>query len=82
MFGTPVVFLEKNISEFVHDGQEGISVKDNTDYNAIKTAIVKIGDSFDYYSGMCRNRFLQSFYYQNYNGMMENLFQEAFGDVI
>ena len=73
MFGTPVILLEKNKSEFVCDGKEGIAVKTNTDYYAIKEAIEKIKDNFVYYSGTCRNRFLQSFYYRNYNGLMESL---------
>lgn len=76
MFGTPVVFLEKNSSEFVYDGKEGIAIKTNTDYDAIKEALKEIKDHFTYYSEMCRNRFLQSFYYRNYNCLMEGLLQK------
>lgn len=76
MFGTPVVFLEKNVSEFVCNGKEGIAVKANTDYDAIKEAIVKIKDHFTCYSEMCRNRFLQSFYYRYYNRLMGSLLEK------
>ena len=76
MFGTPVVFLDKNRSEFVRDGKEGIAVKSNTDYDAIKEAIKEIKGHFAYYSEMCRNRFLHSFYYRNYNCLMESLFEK------
>ena len=71
MFGTPAIMLNKNLSEFAEDGKEVVAIDDNTSYTAIKQAVERVMADFSAYSSACRKRFLDVFYYRNYNHLME-----------
>lgn len=73
MFGTPVVVLEKNENEFASDYVEGRLISDNTDVIEIETAVKEIILNFESYKNNCRERFLSTFYYKNYNSNIEEI---------
>ena len=73
MFGTPAIVMKKNLSEFVEDGNEVIAIEDNRSYDEILHAIQLIRDRFEDFSVTCRTRFLNTFYYRNYNQEMERI---------
>lgn len=76
MFGTPAIVLKKNLSEFVVDGREVVAINDNRDYDEIKNAIVRIVKDFDSFSALSRTRFLNTFYYRNYNQLMNDVLKK------
>ena len=67
MFGTPAIVMKKNISEFMEDGKEVIEIVDNKSCDQIETAVTTILDNYQAYSNACRERFLTTFFYNNYN---------------
>lgn len=77
MFGTPAIMMRHNLNEFAHDGEEVVAIDDNKSYEQIEDAIRIIVDDFDRFSNNCRNQFLQSFYYKNYNEKMAEICARA-----
>ncbi len=73
MFGTPAIVLEKNVSEFVEAGREIETVEDNHSCEQIEKAVSKIVDNFEDYSKNCRERFMTTFFYRNYNKTLEEI---------
>ena len=73
MFGTPVVVLRKNLSEFTEDGRDVVAIDDNGSFEEIENAIMRILDGFDSFSNNARNRFLSTFYYRNYNDQFRQI---------
>ena len=67
MFGTPAIVLRKNLSEFTVDGLEVAAINDNTSFEEIEIAVLRIMDDFDHYSSAARKRFEEAFYYRQYN---------------
>ncbi len=76
IFGTPAIVLEKNISEFAANRCEVIYIKDNTSFEQIKEAVEAILLDFSNYSNNCRQRFLKTFHYKNYNRTIENIIRK------
>ena len=77
MFGTPVIILEKNENEFASDSVEGKLISDNKDEIQIEVAIQEIISNFDSYKNNCRERFLSTFYYKNYNSDIEEILRKS-----
>lgn len=73
MFGTPAIVLRKNLSEFTEDGKEVVAIDDNTSFEEIKNAVVKITGSFTQLSDAARKRFEETFYYKKYNNYLEQV---------
>lgn len=73
MFGTPAIVLRKNLSEFTVDGKEVVAIDDNTSFEEIKNAVVKITDSFTQFSEAARKRFEETFYYRKYNDSIKKI---------
>ena len=73
MFGTPVIVLEKNISEFAVNGYEVVSIRYNYSFEEINKAVETILSDFSRYSNNCRQRFLNTFYYKNHNQIIEKI---------
>ena len=67
MFGTPAIVMKKNLSEFVEDGKDVVAINDNTSYEEIRQAVEYMKHDFQSFSAACRKRFLNTFYYRNYN---------------
>lgn len=67
MFGTPAIVLRKNLSEFTMDGQEVAAIDDNTSYEEIEKAVLRITNEFEHYTSAARKRFEDTFYYRQYN---------------
>lgn len=67
MFGTPALVMKKNLAEYTVHGQEVVAIEDNTSFEEIELGIKKIMADFENYSGNCRKRFLETFYYKKYN---------------
>lgn len=67
MFGTPAVVLRKNLSEFTVDGQEVAAIDDNTSFEEIEKAVLRITGDFEHFSSAARKRFEETFYYRKYN---------------
>lgn len=76
MFGTPALVLRKNCNEFAHDGMEIKAIEDNTNKDEIAAAIVEVKKNFMVYSSNCRKRFLESFYYRQYNEQFRELIEK------
>lgn len=74
MFGTPAIVLRKNLSEFTEDGKEVVAISDNTSFEEIQDAVIRIMASFDSFSSFARERFEKAFYYRQYN--------ETFRDIL
>ncbi len=73
MFGTPAIVLRKNLSEFTEDGKEVVAIDDNTSFEQIEEAVVRIMESFTDFSNAARKRFENSFYYKKYNELTKSL---------
>ena len=73
MFGTPAIVLRKNLSEFTEDGKEVVAIDDNTSFDEIKNAVVKITDSFTQFSDAAHKRFEDTFYYRKYNETIKEI---------
>ena len=73
MFGTPAIVLRKNLSEFTEDGKEVVAIDDNTSFEEIEKAVVKITDSFTQFSDAARKRFEDTFYYRKYNETIKEI---------
>lgn len=67
MFGTPAIVLRKNLSEFTEEGQEVAAIDDNTSFEEIENAVLRITGDFEHYSSAARKRFEEMFYYRKYN---------------
>lgn len=67
MFGTPALVMRQNLNEFTHDGENVIAIDDNTNFEQIETAVIKIRENIDAFSVKCRKEFEKSFYYKVYN---------------
>ena len=77
MFGTPAIVLRKNLSEFTEDGREVVAIDDNTSLNEIEKAVLHVLQNFEVLSSNARNRFLDSFYYRNYNGVLKQIIESS-----
>ncbi len=67
MFGTPAVVLRKNLSEFTEDGKEVVAISDNTSFEEIQEAVLRIMTNFETFSSLARERFEKAFFYRRYN---------------
>ena len=76
MFGTPALVLRKNCNEFAHDGMEIKAIEDNANKDEIAAAIVEVKKNFLFYSSNCRKRFMESFYYRQYNKQFRELIEK------
>ena len=76
MFGTPAIVLRKNCNEFAHDGIEIKAIEDNTNKDEIAAAIEEVKKNFGAYSSNCRKRFMESFYYRQYNKQFRELIEK------
>ena len=77
MFGTPALVLQKNCNEFTIDNVNVRAISNNTDKTEIKDAIRMIQNNFDTYSDNCRKKFLESFYYKNYNEWFASILKQV-----
>nr|WP_315217723.1 hypothetical protein [uncultured Flavobacterium sp.] len=66
MFGTPILALEKNRNEFIDSFENGIYIKDNTDFMEIQNSITLIFNDIEKFSANARMKFLKVFYFENY----------------
>lgn len=73
MFGTPAIVLRKNLSEFSVDGQEVAAIDDNTSFDEIEEAVLRITENFGHYSLAARKRFEDTFYYRHYNNTFSKI---------
>lgn len=73
MFGTPAIVLRKNLSEFTEDGKEVVAIDDNTSFEQVEGAVVRIMESYTEFSDAARKRFENSFYYKKYNELIKSL---------
>ncbi len=73
MFGTPAIVLEQNINEYMEVGKTVMSVSDNTDTRQLHSAVKNILEHFEYYSGNCREFFMNTFHYRNYNDLLREI---------
>ena len=77
MFGTPAIVLRKNLSEFTEDGKNVVAIDDNRSFDEIEEAVNQILRDFSHYSSNARNRFLNTFYYRNYNEQFRLIIESA-----
>lgn len=73
MFGTPAVVMSKNLCEVASNGVEVLAVNDNKDKKQIEDAVTEIISNLDSYSKACRERFLSTFFYRNYNEQLQHI---------
>ncbi len=73
MFGTPAIVLRKNLSEFTVDGQEVAAIDDNTSFEEIEKAVLRITGDFEHFSNAARKKFEETFYYRQYNDTLKNI---------
>lgn len=73
MFGSPVIVLKRNLSEFTEDGQDVVAIDDNHSFAQIEGAISKILKNFTFFSSKARERFENDFFYKNYNSIMDKI---------
>lgn len=73
MFGTPAIVLEQNLNEFTVSGYNVVAISDNTSFDQIEGAILKVQDSFNEYSLSCRCSFESFFYYRVYNSTIKDI---------
>jgi len=66
MFGTPLIVSLNNVSEYFYNHQTGVLVGNDYLAGDLKNAVDEILKNFDEYSGYCRNKFLQVFYYKKH----------------
>ena len=76
MFGTPALVLQKNCNEFAQDGIEIKAINDNTNKDEISIAVEGVQKNFLFYSSNCRKRFMESFYYRQYNEQFRELIEK------
>jgi len=81
MFGTPLIILKKNISEFTTDGHEVVTITDNRSFEQIENAVQTILSDFSNFSKNCRHRFLKTFYYKNYNQLIQKIISRPLKNV-
>ena len=67
MCGASALVLKENMSEFVEDGKNVISLQTNKDCQGIADGIERLLNNFDSYSKNCRDTFMNKFYYRNNN---------------
>ena len=72
MFGTPILALEKNRNEFIDSLENGIYLKDNTDFMEIQNSINLIFNDLKKYSINARLKFVNVFYFENYKSEFKN----------
>ena len=77
MFGTPAIVLRKNLSEFTVDGQEVVAIDDNTSFDEIEKAILRIIGNFEHFSNAARKRFEETFYYRQNNKKIKEIIDNA-----
>ena len=73
MFGTPAIVLRKNLSEFTVDGQEVVAIDDNTSFEKIEKAVLRITGGFEHFTSAARKRFEETFYYRRYNDTFKKI---------
>lgn len=73
MFGTPAIVLRKNLSEFTVDGQEVAAIDDNSSFEEIEKAVLRITGDFEHFSNAARKKFEETFYYRQYNDTLKNI---------
>lgn len=73
MFGTSAVVMSKNLCEVASNGVEVLAINDNKDKKQIEDAVTEIISNFDSYSKACRERFLSTFFYRNYNEQLQRI---------
>lgn len=73
MFGTPAIVLKKNLSEFTVDGQEVVAINDNTSFEEIEKAVLRITGDFELFSNAARKRFEETFYYRQHNDTFKKI---------
>lgn len=76
MFGTPAIVLQKNLSEFTENDKEVVAIDDNTSFEQIEDAVMRIMESFPEFSDAARKRFENTFYYKKHNKLMKSLISE------
>ena len=77
MFGTPALVMRQNLNEFTHDGENVVAIDDNTSFEQIEAAVMKICYNFDAFSAGCRKEFEKSFYYRVYNEQFKDILKGA-----
>lgn len=77
MFGTPVIILDKNISELASNGQELIAISNNQSFDEILIAIDYIKLNFSHFSYNSRQKFITKFYYKNYNSQIDQIIKNT-----
>lgn len=77
MFGTPAIVLRKNLSEFTVDGQEVAAIEDNTSFEEIEKAVLRITGEFEHYTSAARKRFEETFYYRQYNDTFKKILSSS-----
>ena len=75
MFGTPVIVLRKNKSEFSEDGRDVVAIEDNKNKEEILKSIKKVLNDFDSYSHNARKSFEKNFYYKSQFEIFRKLLQ-------
>lgn len=73
MFGTPAIVLRKNLSEFTVEGQEVAAIDDNTSFEEIEKAVLRITGEFEHYTNAARKLFEETFYYRQYNDTFKKI---------
>ena len=73
MFGTPAIVLRKNLSEYAVNGKEVVAIDDNTSYEEIEKALESVLNDYDSFSINARDRFMSTFFYQNYNEQFKKI---------
>lgn len=76
MFGTPALVMRQNLNEFTHDGENVVAIDDNTNFEQIEAAVMKIRDNFEAFSSSCRREFEKSFYYKVYNEQFRRIIND------
>lgn len=75
MFGTPAIILKKNISEFVIDGRNVISIENNTNKEEITNAIKRIIENHHSFEVSARDTFLSCFHYKCFNDKIKKIIE-------
>lgn len=73
MFGTPVILLKKNLSEYTTDGKDVVAIDDNKSYEQISSAVESIVNNFKNFTTACRDRFLCTFHFQLHKETMKRI---------
>lgn len=75
MMGTPGIVMKTNLSEFVKDRVEVISINDNTNYQEISLALEELMSNYTQYSTAARSCFLRNFYYKAHNKHFQEIIE-------